>query len=895
MALFDRNQKQRSSLFSTATIVLFVALCLVGFWMVSSPSPEAVPAATATAADVNKAAAEVVVKEKEEDSSIDATNNFKQDSTNVVAEATTAATEAEKPAVDVKGGDADGEKPASKNQSFDDENGRTEGGELVKPETAETDGAAAAAAAVAASQGKSVEDTVTDAKEQAATDTKESGGQDANAEKTSADTKESLAVSQEDTAAGDAKETSSKKQTFDDENGKMEGVDVVKDDGNKTFISDDVVSVKPIADDTTSVTVTTTTDKTDVVVPTETATATALEETTKTSDNEEQAQPRDEEQKLLPEALPNGQAELLTERAAQNGSFTTQAAESTNEQKKQAERKKKQKKNKKAAGKADQTEAASPSYVWKLCNTSTGEDYIPCLDNEAAIRKLKTDKHYEHRERHCPADPPTCLVPAPPSYRDHIRWPHSRDKIWYHNVPHTKLADYKGHQNWVKLSGEHLTFPGGGTQFKTGGALHYIDLIQQALPEVAWGRRSRVVLDVGCGVASFGGYLFDRGALAMSFAPKDEHEAQVQFALERGIPAISAVMGTKRLPFPSNVFDVVHCARCRVPWHIDGGTLLLELNRLLRPGGLFVWSATPVYQKLAEDVEIWEEMVKLTKAMCWEIVAKTKDTIDAVGLVIFRKPVNNRCYDSRQQDEQPPLCEPSDDPNAAWNISLRACMHRVPADASVRGSRWPEKWPARAQKVPYWLNSTQVGVYGKPAPEDFASDYQHWKKVVRNSYLAGMGIDWNTVRNVMDMRAVYGGFAAALRDMDVWVMNTVNIDSPDTLPVIYERGLFGIYHDWCESFSTYPRSYDLLHADHLFSKLKARCKVLPVIVEVDRILRPNGKLIVRDDKETVDEIVEVVRSMHWEVRMTVSKRKEAMLCARKTMWRPTEVVESATR
>lgn len=56
----------------------------------------------------------------------------------------------------------------------------------------------------------------------------------------------------------------------------------------------------------------------------------------------------------------------------------------------------------------------------------------------------------------------------------------------------------------------------------------------------------------------------------MSFAPKDEHEAQVQFALERGIPAISAVMGTKRLPFPSRVFDVVHCARCRVPWHIEG-------------------------------------------------------------------------------------------------------------------------------------------------------------------------------------------------------------------------------------------------------------------------------------------------------------------------------------
>jgi hypothetical protein len=65
-------------------------------------------------------------------------------------------------------------------------------------------------------------------------------------------------------------------------------------------------------------------------------------------------------------------------------------------------------------------------------------------------------------------------------------------------------------------------------------------------------------------------------------------------------------------------------------------------------------------------------------------------------------------------------------------------------------------------------------------------------------------------------------FAAALKDLKVWVFNVVNTDSPDTLPIIYERGLFGIYHDWCESFSTYPRTYDLLHADHLFSKLKKR-------------------------------------------------------------------------
>ncbi|CAN4105519.1 unnamed protein product [Withania somnifera] len=527
------------------------------------------------------------------------------------------------------------------------------------------------------------------------------------------------------------------------------------------------------------------------------------------------------------------------------------------------------------------------SYIWKLCNSTAGPDYIPCLDNLEAIRNLRSTKHYEHRERHCPDKPPTCLVPLPEGYQRPVEWPTSREKIWYHNVPHTKLAEVKGHQNWVKVSGEYTTFPGGGTQFKHG-ALHYIDFIQQSAPVIAWGNRTRVVLDVGCGVASFGGYLFEKDVLTMSLAPKDEHEAQVQFALERGIPAISAVMGTKRLPFPSRVFDLVHCARCRVPWHIEGGKLLLELNRVLRPGGLFVWSATPVYQKLPEDVEIWEAMSKLTNAMCWELIAKTKDRVNGVGAAVYRKPTSNECYEQRSTDA-PPLCQGYDDPNAAWNVPLQACMHKAPVATSERGSQWPESWPARLSKSPYWLLSSEVGVYGKPAPEDFTADYEHWKHVVTNSYLKGMGINWSTVRNVMDMRAIYGGFAAALRDLNVWVMNVVSVDAPDTLPIIYERGLFGIYHDWCESFSTYPRSYDLVHADHLFSKIKTKCGLPAIVAEVDRILRPEGKLIVRDKAETITELESIFKSMHYEIHMTYSKDKEGLLFCQKTMWRPKDV------
>jgi len=51
-------------------------------------------------------------------------------------------------------------------------------------------------------------------------------------------------------------------------------------------------------------------------------------------------------------------------------------------------------------------------------------------------------------------------------------------QIWYKNAPHTKLVVDKGHQNWVKVTGEYLTFPGGGTQFKHG-ALNYIEFIQK--------------------------------------------------------------------------------------------------------------------------------------------------------------------------------------------------------------------------------------------------------------------------------------------------------------------------------------------------------------------------------------------------------------------------------
>lgn len=51
-------------------------------------------------------------------------------------------------------------------------------------------------------------------------------------------------------------------------------------------------------------------------------------------------------------------------------------------------------------------------------------------------------------------------------------------QVWYDNVPHPKLVDYKKNQNWVRQSGDYFVFPGGGTQFKEGVG-NYIKFVEK--------------------------------------------------------------------------------------------------------------------------------------------------------------------------------------------------------------------------------------------------------------------------------------------------------------------------------------------------------------------------------------------------------------------------------
>ncbi|CAF2148539.1 hypothetical protein BRARA_A01015 [Brassica rapa] len=517
--------------------------------------------------------------------------------------------------------------------------------------------------------------------------------------------------------------------------------------------------------------------------------------------------------------------------------------------------------------------------------SSDYQDYTPCTDP----RKWK--KYGTHRltfmERHCPPvfDRKQCLVPPPNGYKPPIRWPKSKDECWYRNVPYDWINKQKSNQHWLKKEGEKFIFPGGGTMFPNGVSA-YVDLMQDLIPEMKDGT-IRTAIDTGCGVASWGGDLLDRGILTVSLAPRDNHEAQVQFALERGIPAILGIISTQRLPFPSNSFDMAHCSRCLIPWTEFGGVYLLEIHRILRPGGFWVLSGPPVnYENrwkgwdttVEEQRSNYEKLQDLLTSMCFKLYAKKDD------IAVWQKSPDNMCYNklSNDPDAYPPKCDDSLEPDSAWYTPLRPCVVVPSPKLKKTDLESTPKWPERLHSTPERISDVPGGNGGLFKRDDskWKTRAKHYKKL-----LPAVGSD--KIRNVMDMNTAYGGLAAALVDDPLWVMNVVSSYAANTLPVVFDRGLIGTYHDWCEAFSTYPRTYDLLHVDGLFTSENQRCEMKYVMLEMDRILRPNGYAIIRESSYFADTIASVAKELRWSCRKEKTESEsesEKLLICQKKLW-----------
>lgn len=533
--------------------------------------------------------------------------------------------------------------------------------------------------------------------------------------------------------------------------------------------------------------------------------------------------------------------------------------------------------------KRPKTLLGTPDGVMYVCPANYTE-YIPCLDPVYTLSLNTTGDltAQEAQERHCePAeDRPFCLVPPPPGYKVPVPWPESRDRVYLNNVNHTKLTEKMGKQNWLLVNGSYVEFPGGGTQF-TKGAAEYIQRIGDAITRLGNLKTVGVVqvLDVGCGVASFGAYLLPLGIKTMSFAPLDDYENQLQFVLERGLPGIIEGMNHTRLPYPSRAFEMVHCSRCGVGWHLEDGLLLKEVDRLLRPRGFFVYSAPPVYNSRRPFKNQWDIIANVTSNMCWKLISQDAQT------AIWRKTSSRKCQLQMQESGNITLCQ-EEDADKAWKRPVQNCIYLSEEYGEIE--RLPP-WPDRLTYFPRRISK----VSNKYTEEKYNQDTVQWQKNVAD-YLEWM--NHSVIRNVLDMNAIVGGFAAALVKEPVWVMNVVPVGMKNTLPVIYDRGLLGVAHDWAEPFSTYPRTYDLIHAFRLFSTLlkkrpdKVGVQVVDLMLEMDRMLRPKGFVIIRDSASYVQQAADLAPNFLWKatthniyVDGQVSEHELILVC-RKQFW-----------
>ncbi|KAF3543163.1 hypothetical protein DY000_02002381 [Brassica cretica] len=490
-------------------------------------------------------------------------------------------------------------------------------------------------------------------------------------------------------------------------------------------------------------------------------------------------------------------------------------------------------------------------------------NYLPCHDPSTA-RQYNIERHYR-RERHCPDSSHEkklrCLVPKPSGYKTPFPWPDSRSYAWFKNVPFKKLAEFKKTQNWVRLERDRFVFPGGGTSFP-GGVKDYVDVIMKVLPLASGSIRT--VLDVGCGVASFGAFLLNHNILTMSIAPRDVHEAQVQFALERGLPSMLGVLSTYKLPYPSKSFDMVHCSRCLVNWTAYDGLYLMEVDRVLRPGGYWVLSGPPVTSMVKaknQKRDLQKEMEKLNdvfRKLCWEKIA------ERYPVVIWRKPSNHlQCIKRLKALKFPGRCSSGDDPNAAWYKEMEPCITPL-LNVNDTHKRVLRNWPERLNHVP-----ERHGV----TISRFKADTNLWQRIVVYYDTKLKFLSNGKYRNVMDMNAGLGGFAAALSKYPMWVMNVVPFDrEPNTLGVVFDRGLIGTYMNWCEAFSTYPRTYDLIHANGLFSLYLDKCDIVDILLEMQRILRPGGAVIIRDGFDVLMKVKAITNQMRWNVTLKLQSR-----------------------
>eukprot|EP00258_Populus_trichocarpa_P047040 XP_024463059.1 probable methyltransferase PMT5 isoform X1 [Populus trichocarpa] len=506
------------------------------------------------------------------------------------------------------------------------------------------------------------------------------------------------------------------------------------------------------------------------------------------------------------------------------------------------------------------------------------ENYVPCYNVSANLLTGLQDG--EEFDRHCEMSRPRkqCLVRPPKDYKIPLRWPAGKDVIWSGNVKITKdqfLSSGSMTKRLMLLEENQFAFHSEDGLIFDGVK----DYSHQVAEMIGLGGDSefvqagvQTVLDIGCGFGSFGAHLVSLKLMSVCIAAYEATGSQVQMALERGLPAMIGNFISRQLPYPSLSFDMIHCAQCGIVWDKKDGMLLIEVDRVLKPGGYFVLTS-PASNPHGSSLSTKKRSTltpidEFTEEICWNLIAQQDETF------IWQKTVDVHCYKTRKHGAIP-ICNDGHD-SSSYYQPLVSCI------SGATSNRWI---PIQNRSSGPHLSSAELEIHGVQ-PEDYFEDSQVWRSALRNYWSLLSPIifsdhpkrpgdedptpPFNMVRNVMDMNARYGGLNAAMLEENklVWVMNVVPVRAPNTLPLILDRGFAGVLHDWCEPFPTYPRTYDLLHANGLLAHLSSeRCSMMDLFLEMDRILRPEGWVIFADKLGAIEMAQALAMQIHWEARV----------------------------
>ncbi|CAE5964548.1 unnamed protein product [Arabidopsis arenosa] len=518
---------------------------------------------------------------------------------------------------------------------------------------------------------------------------------------------------------------------------------------------------------------------------------------------------------------------------------------------------------------------------WKeleYCNIES-ENFVPCFNvsENLALGYSNGDEN----DRFCgPGSKQECLVLPPVKYRVPLRWPTGKDIIWYSNVKITAqevVSSGSITKRMMMMEDDQISFRSASPMSdEVEDYSHQIAEMIGIKKDNFIEAGVRTILDIGCGYGSFGAHLLSKQILTMCIANYEASGSQVQLTLERGLPAMIGSFISKQLPYPSLSFDMLHCLRCGIDWDQKDGLLLVEIDRVLKPGGYFVWTSPLTNPRNKDHLKRWNFVHDFAESICWTLLNQQDET------VVWKKTINTKCYSSRKPGVGPSVCTKGHDVESPYYRPLQMCI------GGTRSRRWipiegRTRWPSRSN-----MNKTELSLYGLH-PEVLGEDAENWKITVREywSLLSPLIFSdhpkrpgdedpsppYNMLRNVLDMNAQFGGLNSALLEArkSVWVMNVVPTAGPNHLPMILDRGFVGVLHDWCEPFPTYPRTYDLVHADNLLSlqtsQRRKSCQLIDIFTEIDRLLRPEGWVIIRDTVQLVESARASVTQLKWEARV----------------------------